>query len=848
MAEAYSAEYQRLLPAALEERLRGWLSACVGGALCLGSTAGWLSLLTWSVNDPSLTLHRLAPTRNLLGHPGAVLADVLLQTLGFSAVFLLFALLMWGLELASSQAISQFRAKAAVLPLAVLALATGCSALPMAANWPLHSGYGGLLGDLLYNGTAGIVGAVMGGRGAGIAGLVLFSGGLAGFTYCLGLVGRTATSGGSPAPAAGERTRLPQFLRRGRGQHAASVPAVEPHFAAAREAHRAEPQPEPVSRPEEPRLPEAVETAPPDIHEAEVGDEIGGREAEFDLSTDIQSRAIAERFAPGGAVRRKGSIEPVLEAPPAVPLRPSAPPRPAAQPRPVARPRERSEPGYRHPSLQLLQRPTGGRPGTELTRATLRGTSRLLEDALADFNIKGEIKDCRPGPVVTLFEFEPTRGTKSSRVIALADDIARSMSTTGARIAAIPGRSVIGIELPNARREPVLLRELLETEAFQSSEATLPIVLGKSIGGEPVIADLARLPHLLVAGTTGSGKSVGLNAMVLSLLYRRSPEECRLLMIDPKMLELAAYNGIPHLLCPVVTDSHKAVAALDWLVREMEERYKRMARLGVRGIDAFNSRVRKARAGGGALKRTVQTGFDRETGKAVYEVETLPLERMPHIVVVIDEFADLMMLAGREIEGALRRISQMARAAGIHIIMATQRPSVDVVTGTVKANLPARVAYKVASKIDSRTVLGEQGAEQLLGKGDALYSTGSGQVTRVHGAFVSDEEVDAVAAFLREQGAPKYVESITDALELSDVGDEREGEGSAEDELYDRAVAIVVRQGKASATHLQKRLGIGYGSANGLIERMERDGIVSPPDSTGRREVLAPPGDDPGSD
>jgi S-DNA-T family DNA segregation ATPase FtsK/SpoIIIE len=836
LADTYSAEYQRLLPAALEEKLKGWLARCAGAALCLASLAGWLSILTWSVADPSLTLHRLAPTRNLLGYPGAVLSDLLLQTLGFAAVFLLFPAVMWGLELLSAQRIGQFRSRAALLPFAVLALATGCSALPMAANWPLHSGYGGLLGDLFYNAVAGAAGAVTNGQSTALVGLVLFSGGLAALTYCVGLVGQGgAASMGAPE---GYRPHLPRFVWRARGAAAPVAAPLEPVFSGTGEPGLGETLPileepfqaaamRPAPRPErEPALEPGVGQAmgsTPGLHE-----ETGGREPDFDLSTDLESSAIAARFAPPGARRRP---TPVVPEPPAVAPSVASP----------ARPPRRPQAGYRQPNLQLLKRPAGGRPGPELTKTVLRGTARLLEDVLADFGVKAEIRDIKPGPVVTLFEIEPARGTKTSRVIALADDIARSMSATGVRLAVIPGRNAIGIELPNARREPVLLRELLESEAFRRLDAALPLVLGKSIAGEPIVADLARLPHLLVAGTTGSGKSVGLNAMVLSLLYRLSPEQCRLIMIDPKMLELSAYNGIPHLLCPVVTDPEKAVAALNWVVREMEERYKRMAHIGVRSIEVFNNRVRNARASGSGLKRTVQVGFDRRTGKALYEVEQLALESMPHIVVIIDEFADLMIAAGKEIEAALQRIAQMARAAGIHVIMATQRPSVDVVTGTLKANFPARIAYKVASKIDSRTILGEQGAENLLGQGDMLFSTGSAQPVRVHGPFVSDEEVDAVAAFLREQGEARYVEGVTDAPE--DTPEDGSETVAPDDQLYDKAVALVLRDRKAQPSQLQRRLGISYAAAARLIERMAADGIVGPANSAGRRQVLISPGD-----
>jgi S-DNA-T family DNA segregation ATPase FtsK/SpoIIIE len=471
----------------------------------------------------------------------------------------------------------------------------------------------------------------------------------------------------------------------------------------------------------------------------------------------------------------------------------------------------------------------------------LRGNARLLEDVLADFGVKGEIREIRPGPVVTLFELEPARGTKSSRIIGLADDIARSMSAVSVRAAIVPGRNAIGIELPNARREPVLLREILESETWLRGEAVLPLALGKSIGGEPIVADLARMPHLLVAGTTGSGKSVGINAFVLSLIYRHAPEDCRLLMIDPKMLELSIYNGIPHLLAPVVTDPRKAVAALNWAVAEMEERYKRMSKLSVRSIDVYNNRVKNAKKRGESMARTVQTGFDQATGQPVYERQEMDLEPMPMIVIVVDEFADLMVVAGKEIEGAVQRLAQMARAAGIHLIMATQRPSVDVVTGTIKANFPTRISFKVASKVDSRTILNDQGAEQLLGQGDMLFSSGSGHMMRVHGPFVSDEEVDQIANYLREQGAPRYVEGITDAPGAAPgTPPSRDRDRMAsDDDLYDRAVAVVIRDGKASTSYVQRRFNIGYNRAADLIERMEREGLISPANATGKRDILA---------
>ncbi|HRD77922.1 MAG TPA: DNA translocase FtsK, partial [Hyphomicrobiaceae bacterium] len=545
----------------------------------------------------------------------------------------------------------------------------------------------------------------------------------------------------------------------------------------------------------------------------------------FEETTDVESGAIARRFAPA----RSDAGHAVSDRP--------------YPPRHVGTESAHQGHGYRRPSLNELKKPVLHRPDAATAEQALRGQARLLLDALADFSVKGEIKDIRPGPVVTVFELEPARGTKASRVIGLADDIARAMSVASVRIAVVPGRSVIGIEMPNARREAVAMREILESREWRESPATLPIALGKSIAGDPVVMDLARMPHLLVAGTTGSGKSVGVNSMILSLLYRHGPEACRFLMIDPKMLELSVYNGIPHLLTPVVTDPSKAAAALGWVVREMEERYKRMASLAVRNLEMYNARVRNAAKAGEPLSRQVQTGYDPQTGEPVYETETIEHAVMTHIVVVVDEFADLMMVAGKDVEAAVQRLAQMARAAGIHLIMATQRPSVDVITGTIKANFPTRISFKVASKIDSRTILNEMGAEALLGMGDMLVSSGGSGALRVHGAFVADEEVERIAAYLREQGTPDYVLGITEGPEdAPESGDDR---GTAAvraggDDLYQRAVALVLADQKASTSYVQRRLGIGYNRAADLIERMEREGLIGPVGVGGKRAILGP--------
>jgi len=500
--------------------------------------------------------------------------------------------------------------------------------------------------------------------------------------------------------------------------------------------------------------------------------------------------------------------------------------------------------GYEFPPNELLQQPPE-RLGEIMTQEALEQNAGLLESVLEDFGIKGEIIHVRPGPVVTLYEFEPAPGVKSSRVIGLADDIARSMSALSARVAVVPGRNVIGIELPNQTRETVYFREMIESQDFAKSSYKLALGLGKTIGGEPVIAELAKMPHLLVAGTTGSGKSVAINTMILSLLYRMSPEQCRLIMVDPKMLELSVYDGIPHLLTPVVTDPKKAVMALKWAVREMEERYRKMSRLGVRNIDGYNGRVAQAREKDETIHIMVPVGFDKGTGAPIEEQQELDLTPMPYIVVIVDEMADLMMVAGKDIEGAIQRLAQMARAAGIHLIMATQRPSVDVITGTIKANFPTRISFQVTSKIDSRTILGEQGAEQLLGQGDMLHMQGGGRIARVHGPFVSDLEVEKVVAHLKTQGRPEYLDTVTAGDE-----DEEEAEDSAVfdksamgaedgDELYQQAVKVVLRDKKCSTSYIQRRLGIGYNRAASLVERMEKEGLVGPANHVGKREIVS---------
>ncbi len=498
------------------------------------------------------------------------------------------------------------------------------------------------------------------------------------------------------------------------------------------------------------------------------------------------------------------------------------------------------------PPISLIQDVPQDIECPTLNEDALRRNAELLRNVLADFNIQGEIVKIHPGPVVTLYELEPAPGTKSSKVISLSDDIARSMSAISVRCAVVPGRNVIGIELPNKIRQTVYMKEMLASRLYEKTDAKLPLILGKDIGGQPILADLAKMPHLLVAGTTGSGKSVAVNTMIMSLLYRLSPEKCRFIMIDPKMLELSVYDNIPHLLTPVVTEPGKAVVALKWAVHEMEERYRNMSKLGVRNIDGYNARIREAIKNDEQIMHKVQTGFDPETGKAIFEDKAMELVELPYIVIIVDEFADLMLVAGKDVENAIQRLAQMARAAGIHLIMATQRPSVDVITGVVKANFPTRISFQVTSKIDSRTILGEGGAEQLLGMGDMLYMAPGGRITRVHGPFVSDDDVEKATDFLRSQGKPNYIDGVTseDSFEstASDVmnamfSNSNSGD-SPVDELYDKAVAIIAREGKVSTSFIQRHLQIGYNRAARIIEEMERQGVISPASSTGKRQIL----------
>jgi DNA segregation ATPase FtsK/SpoIIIE, S-DNA-T family len=826
------------LPTALREFPKRRATEILGLGALAGVGALGLALLTWSVADPSLNHATNAHVHNLLGAPGAVAADIVMQMLGLGCIAALAPPAFWGWRLLTERRLQHPRLKIGLYFIGIAATSALASLLPAPGSWPLPTGLGGVAGDallalprrLLSGSTWGM--AASGAVFAALAILALAAAAGVGFAH------RPHPDDATQGAAKGARSRAqarfddeeaddePGFgmvsigavihallsvkaaIRRFLRRHTKSAPGIAP---------TALPQPS-LAGPRAPwqtlRLDEDVLTKPADYAPPTKGGP----------------------SAPAGS----GSLR---VAPPAGPLKAAAP----VQAKFAFTPRD----AWVMPSIAMLAEPKKSAT-TKISHDALEQNARLLEGVLDDFGVKGEIVNVRPGPVVTLYELEPAPGIKSSRVIGLADDIARSMSAVSARVAVVQGRNAIGIELPNQRREMVYLRELLASEDFEKSKHRLAIALGKTIGGEPVIVDLARMPHLLVAGTTGSGKSVAINTMILSLLYRLKPEQCRLIMVDPKMLELSAYDGIPHLLTPVVTDPKKAVVALKWAVREMEDRYKKLSKVGVRNVDGFNARVVEARAKGETLTRTVQTGFDRETGEAIYEHEEIELEELPYIVVVVDEMADLMMVAGKDIEGAIQRLAQMARAAGIHIVMATQRPSVDVITGTIKANFPTRVSFQVTSKIDSRTILGEQGAEQLLGQGDMLYMAGGGRITRVHGPFVSDAEVEKVVAHLKKQGSPEYLHAILEEDEPDD-GDEgplpSPGSMDAEEsaDYYDRAVNIVLRDRKVSTSYIQRRLSVGYNKAASLVERMEKEGVVSPPNHSGKREILIGNGVDRGA-
>ncbi len=773
--------------------------------------AAWASLATWSVHDPSLNNATRAAPRNLLGSWGAVVADLTIQSLGIASIILFLPLAAWGWHLVFRTTPNRRRLRFLAWPASVILLAAALAALPQPKSWPLPNGLGGIFGDFFMAGAHVIGPFLPDAAVAFVAGLAFLVIGTMLLLFACGTsTSRLIALWAPRSGAAGEwanaslgaamhfvmhaSARLRHLFRRRQDAYEEDFEELDESEDEAWEEAAAEP--------------DAHGRIEPSFGPAPIGGEIDEDEEEANGDDDVT--------APGYRITRLN---------------------PKKKKHTGVSHVQRDETPYDPPPTKLLQQSRTPR-GRGVSDEVLQENARELEGVFQDFGVKGEITNVKPGPVVTLYELEPAPGTKSSRVIGLADDIARSMSAVAARVAVVPGRNVIGIELPNDRREIVMLREMIESPDFQESDGRLALALGKNIGGEPIIADLSRMPHLLIAGTTGSGKSVGINTMILSLLYRLSPDQCKFIMIDPKMLELSVYDGIPHLLAPVVTDPKKAVVALKWTVREMEERYKRMSKLGVRDIKGYNSRILQAEAKGEVLTRTVQTGFDRETGRAIYEQEEMDYDTMPFIVVIVDEMADLMMVAGKDIEAAVQRLAQMARAAGIHIITATQRPSVDVITGTIKANFPTRVSFQVTSKIDSRTILGEQGAEQLLGQGDMLYMAGGGRIMRVHGPFVADEEVEKVVRHLKKQGVPAYLDAVTDEVDEEDDGEAGGEYGESGDELYDQAVAVVLRDRKVSTSYVQRRLGIGYNRAATLIERMENEGLIGAANHAGKREIL----------
>jgi S-DNA-T family DNA segregation ATPase FtsK/SpoIIIE len=793
------------LPAAIREVLARRLRELAGLGLIALTGVAAAALMTWSVQDPSLSHATSRAIRNVVGYPGAIGADLLMQILGLGAIMLILPVAIWGWRMLTHRAFDREALRLGCWILCTVISAGFASCWPHGGAWPLPTGLGGVVGDALVRAPAVVFGPP-GFLYRLVLGTLLFAAAVAAFLFASGMGSRpqeddsteiedddtpleededtgSVSLGWAFHALMSAKARLWRLLTLAYGSLVASAPAQR-----ARSFERHEPS---LGRAGPSLAPRAGEEAD---------------EVEEDEEED-------EEEEPVRAPRKK----------------------------PASRaPSRKSSDRFELPPISVLTAPKAS-DRQPLSRSELDSNSRALEGVLGDFGVRGEIVKAHPGPVVTLYELEPAPGIKSSRVIGLSDDIARSMSALSARVAVVPGRNAIGIELPNPHREKVYLRELLAVKDYAETVAKLPLCLGKNIGGDSIIVDLARMPHLLIAGTTGSGKSVAINTMILSLLYRLRPDQCRLIMVDPKMLELSVYDGIPHLLTPVVTDPKKAVVALKWAVREMEERYKKMSKLGVRNIDGYNARLKEARSKGEELTRTVHTGFDKETGKAIYEEEKLDLDPLPYIVIIVDEMADLMMVAGKDIEGAVQRLAQMARAAGLHVVLATQRPSVDVITGTIKANFPTRISFQVTSKIDSRTILGEMGAEQLLGQGDMLYMAGGGRISRVHGPFVSDEEVEKVVRHLKTQGQPEYLEAVTAEEPTDEDGAVFDSTGMGSDgggDLFSQAVAIVKRDRKASTSYIQRRLQIGYNRAASLMERMELEGIVGQANHAGKREIL----------
>jgi len=880
----------------VESLLRTRGSEALGFGLLLLGLALAAAFASYSYEDPSFFNQTSAAPNNLLGLAGSYTADLAHRILGASFWVLPFILAAYGLRLMLHYGANRVARRVIFAPIALAVAAMFFSTHVPPIDWNHDYGLGGMLGDAGLKGVLefvplGLAPSLMlvtlilaavvflvGLYALGVsraefqlawqyflAGLVVIYVGLRGLvgkvvpSLAVGVRKSAGTLGAglsvagqkglsaAQVAAASAKAKREALKKQQASEKEAKLNKFGSRLDAMRE-DRDENVDAPAERPDTASLLARISAnAPPEV-------------LDDDDIIDVEPEQAAPEMPRLGGVRRATGPVPEPHSAISEPARLVPKPEPRvkhptgkaipkskkaiAEEQPTLGLEPRDDEGYLYPPLSLLE------DHVDVVRQTLsddalNANARLLETVLDDYGVKGEIVRVRPGPVVTMYELEPAAGLKASRVIGLADDIARSMSALAARVSTVPGRSIIGIELPNEHREMVLLREIFASKAFGDSKHKLPMALGKDIGGEPVVVNLAKMPHLLIAGTTGSGKSVGINTMILSLLYALTPEECRLIMIDPKMLELSVYDGIPHLLSPVVTDPKKAVVALKWAVGEMEERYRKMSKLNVRGIEAFNGRIEDALRKGEAFTRTVQTGFDDETGEPVFETEEYSLEKMPYIVIVVDEMADLMMVAGKEIEACIQRLAQMARAAGIHLIMATQRPSVDVITGTIKANFPTRISFQVTSKIDSRTVLGEMGAEQLLGKGDMLFMAGGGRITRVHGPFVSDQEVEEVVNCLKAQGTPDYVSSVVEGPKGGNGADIDAVLGLGTDEadrnaLLDQAIAIVARDRKCSISYIQRKLSIGYNKAAKLVEEMEDMGVVSPANHVGKREVLVP--------
>jgi S-DNA-T family DNA segregation ATPase FtsK/SpoIIIE len=782
-------------------------------ALCLtlGGIFLCVALLTYSSADPSWNTAASdmeGGMQNWMGKSGASVSDLLLQTLGLGSLIFGVVSLIWGIRAFNRQPLAPLWLRSIAMMIAALGCSIAFSQIP-SAGWLTHPYMGSATGSLILTKLAPLGQSAFSWMGPSfiiaIAGMIALSSALYAAAFSMAEIGYAV--------------KKTWFSICYAALYAAYT--AQGFFNWVRHHNDAESAPRPFEA-----LKSLQRFTPPAMPR---------RAPKVSTEEDVQDLApvIAAAPKPKAPLKSGGSI-------PVVTPQMSSPNANASAQQKFSLDGE----DWVLPSINILEAAPEQPKGAQLDEAALRRNAELLQNVLADFNVEGEITSIHPGPVVTLYELEPAPGTKSAKVIGLADDIARSMSAVSVRVAVVPGRNVIGIELPNKNRQFVYMQEMVASRMYEKTTAGLPLILGKDIGGQPIIADLAKMPHLLVAGTTGSGKSVAVNTMILSLLYHHSPEKCRFIMIDPKMLELSVYEGIPHLLTPVVTEPGKAVVALKWTVNEMEERYRAMSKLGVRNMDGYNERMREALKKGETIMQKKQTGFD-ESGAAVYQDVPMDLAELPYIVVIVDEFADLMLVAGKDVEGAIQRLAQMARAAGIHLIMATQRPSVDVITGVIKANFPTRISFQVTSKIDSRTILGESGAEQLLGMGDMLYMAPGGRVTRVHGPFVSDGDVEKVVDDLKLKAAPKYIETITTGvgLEASEVmgaifGDRNMGGNDAVDELYDQAVALVAREGKASTSFVQRYLQIGYNRAARIIEEMERQGVISPASATGKRDVL----------